>query len=61
MPALCFQCPQCGLGDYETGYPTDGAEVYCIVCEEEAGRLVRLHYWEEAEQSQARLRLADAA
>jgi len=61
MSILRFQCPECGVGDYEIGYLTDSAEVYCVVCEEEIGRLIRLHYWEEAEQPQARLRLADAA
>jgi hypothetical protein len=50
MALLRFQCPECGLGDYEVGYLTDGAEAYCIVCQEEDVRLVRLHRWEEEDQ-----------
>jgi hypothetical protein len=61
MFALCFQCPECGFGDYEVGYLTDGAEAYCIICQEEDGRIVRLQRWEEDDRAQARFRLADAA
>jgi ribosomal protein L37E len=61
MSVLRFQCPECGFGDYEVGYLTDGAEAYCVICLDEAGRRIRLHSWEEAEQPQARFRLADAA
>jgi hypothetical protein len=61
MSVLRFQCPERGLGEYEIEYLTDSAEVYCMVCEEEAGCLIRLHRWEEAEQPQARFRLADGA
>jgi hypothetical protein len=42
-----FQCRDCGLGDYETGHLVAADEVYCVVCLEEEGRLIRLHSWEE--------------
>jgi len=61
MAVLRFQCPECGLGDFEVGHLTDDREVYCVVCAEEAGGLITLQCWEEAEQPQARFRLADAA
>jgi hypothetical protein len=61
VPVLRFQCPDCGLGDYEVGQLTHDTEVYCIVCHEENGRIVRLQRWEEAETAHARFRLADAA
>jgi hypothetical protein len=35
-------------------------EVYCIVCMDEQGRLIRVHCWEEGEGAQALLRLAAA-
>ena len=50
ITVLHFQCPECGLGDYEVGYLTDGADAYCIICQEEDDRLVRLHRWEEDDQ-----------
>jgi hypothetical protein len=62
MRILRFQCPDCGFGDHEIGHITAEAEVYCVVCIEEEGRLVRVHRWEEeGEEAYARLRLADAA
>jgi hypothetical protein len=61
MVLLRFQCPECSFGDYEVGYLTDGADSYCIICQEEDGRLIRLQRWEEADGTQARFRLADAA
>jgi hypothetical protein len=61
MSVLRFQRPECGFGDYEVGYLTDGAEAYCIICQEEDGRIVRLQRWEEDDRAQARFRLADAA
>ena len=47
MRLFRFQCPDCGLGDYETGHLVAADEVYCVVCLEEEGRLIRLHRWEE--------------
>ena len=54
MAMLRFQCPECGLGDFEIG-PMPVTEIHCVVCLEEDGRLIRLHCWEE-EPAQARLR-----
>jgi hypothetical protein len=51
---LRFQCPECGMGDFEIG-PMPEAEIHCVVCLEEQGRLIRLHCWED-EPAQARLR-----
>jgi hypothetical protein len=61
MSVSRVQCPECGFGDYEVGYLTDGAEAYCIICQEEDGRTVRLHRRDDDETVQARFRLADAA
>ncbi len=44
---LRFQCPECGLGDHEVRHLIAEIEIYCIVCLEEDGRLIRLHRWEE--------------
>ena len=55
-----FQCTGCGLGDYEVGHLTSEAEIYCVVCLEEEGRLIRLQRWEEEKPVHARLRLAAA-
>ena len=52
-----FQCPECGFGDYEVAHLIAEAEIYCVVCLEEDGRLIGLERWdEEAEAAQARLR-----
>ena len=42
-----FQCPECGLGDHEVGHLIAEIEIYCVICLEEDGRLIRLHRWEE--------------
>jgi hypothetical protein len=31
-------------------------EIYCVVCLEEEGRLVSIHFWDEDETDQARFR-----
>ena len=49
---LRFQCPECGMGDYEVGHLV-ADPAYCIVCLDEHGRLIRLECWQEP---QARLR-----
>jgi hypothetical protein len=54
MAMLRFQCPECGLGDFEIG-PMSVTEIHCVVCLEEDGRLIRLDCWEE-ETDHARLR-----
>ena len=51
-----FQCPKCGFGDYEVGHLVTEADVYCVVCLEEQGRLIRVECWEEGEGVHARLR-----
>ena len=37
-----FQCPECGFGDHEVGHLIAEIEIYCVVCLEEDGRLIRL-------------------
>jgi hypothetical protein len=49
MARLRFQCPECSLGEYEIGHLTDDAEIYCVFCFEEVGRLIRLQRWETEE------------
>jgi hypothetical protein len=61
MLVQCFQCTECGFGEYEVGHLTSESEIHCVVCLEEAGRLIHLVQWEEGEKpGQARLRLAAA-
>ena len=47
MRLFRFQCPDCGLGDYETGHLVAADEIYCVVCLEEDGRLIGLECWDE--------------
>ncbi len=54
-----FHCAECGFGDHEVGHLVGPDELYCLVCLEEEGRLVRLERWEETDQ--ARLRVDFAA
>jgi hypothetical protein len=35
---LRFQCPECGLSDYEVGHLFAEDEVYCVACLVEEGR-----------------------
>jgi hypothetical protein len=42
------------MGDFEIG-PMPEAEIHCVVCLDEQGRLIRLACWEE-ETDHARLR-----
>jgi hypothetical protein len=42
------------MGDFEIG-PMPEAEIHCVVCLDEQGRLIRLDCWEE-ETDHARLR-----
>ena len=60
MAILRFECPECGLGDYEVGDLTSEGDVYCVVCIEEARRFIRLKRWDQEETAQALLRLAAA-
>lgn len=47
MTLLRFHCSECGFGGYEVEHLTSEAEVHCVVCSEEEGRLIRLQRWEE--------------
>jgi len=49
-----FQCPECGMGEYEVGHLVAEPGEYCVVCLDECGRLIRLECWPDI--SQARLR-----
>ena len=53
-----FHCPECGFGHSELGRLGRDHDIYCIVCEHEHGRLVRLDRWliEDADAAHARLR-----
>jgi hypothetical protein len=37
-----FQCPECGMGDFELGCLADDQQLFCEACPEEDGRLIRL-------------------
>ena len=39
-----YQCPECGIGDGETGYHAQTHALYCEVCLED-DRHVRLRRW----------------
>ena len=56
MATLLFQCPECGFGHHEVGHLVGEAEIHCIVCLEEHGRLITVHCWEAEPDDQARLR-----
>ncbi len=57
-----FQCPECGIGDFELGYLAGDQDLHCDVCLEEQGRLVSLHRWLPVEYPDyARLRVGLAA
>ena len=51
---------ECGFGDHEVGHLVTPDEIYCVVCLEEDGRLVRLERWEETDQARLRVALAAA-
>lgn len=40
-----FQCPECGMGDFELGYLANGHQFFCEVCVEEGRGLIRLERW----------------
>jgi hypothetical protein len=44
-----FHCPECGFGDAEHGHLLTAHEIYCLICQEEHRRQVRLHRWEAVE------------
>ena len=43
MLMMRFQCPECGMGDYEVGHLVAEPVEYCDDCLNEQGRLSRLH------------------
>ena len=47
MATLLFQCQECGFGHHEVGHLVGETEIHCIVCQEEHGRLIRVHCWED--------------
>ncbi len=59
-PYWHFQCPECGLGDHEVGHLIAPDDLYCVVCLEEEGRLVRLERWEETDQARLPVALVAA-
>jgi hypothetical protein len=40
-----FQCPECGMGDFELGHLAEDQKLFCEVCLEEEGRLILLERW----------------
>lgn len=44
VPLWRYQCPQCGLGDGESGQLAADHAIYCEVCVED-GSYVRLARW----------------
>ena len=47
-----FHCPECGFGDGEHGHLLSAHELYCLICQDESTRLVRLHRWEAVENKE---------
>jgi late competence protein required for DNA uptake (superfamily II DNA/RNA helicase) len=47
-----YQCPDCGVGDGETGQQVQTHAIYCEVCLED-GRHVRLRRWQVDQDSGA--------
>ena len=58
-----FQCPECGMGDFEVGHLAVDHQFFCEVCVEEGRGLIRLERWpaEEEALSYARFRPGLAA
>lgn len=48
-----FQCPDCGLGDFELGHLAEDQELFCEVCLEEESRLILLERWPAEEETPA--------
>ena len=44
VPLWHYQCPECGIGDQETGHLHPADALYCEVCLEDQ-RQVRLKRW----------------
>jgi predicted RNA-binding Zn-ribbon protein involved in translation (DUF1610 family) len=48
-----FQCPECGMGDFELRHLADDQQLFCEPCLEEEGCLIRLQRWPIEEQTPA--------
>lgn len=46
VPLWRYHCPQCGMGDNESGHLAADHAIYCEVCVED-GSYVRLARWPE--------------
>ncbi len=55
-----FHCPECGLGNHELARLAQDHEIFCEVCEHEAGQVVKLERWlaNSPAEDHARLRVA---
>jgi len=40
-----FHCPECGFGSVELRDLAADHELYCEICHEDEGRIIRLHRW----------------
>ena len=52
-----FQCPECGMGDFELGELADDQTLVCEVCLEEGRGAVRLERWPAADPMPATARV----
>jgi hypothetical protein len=52
-----FQCPECGMGDFELGRLADDQELICEVCLEDGRGQIRLERWPAEENAPAYARL----
>jgi hypothetical protein len=48
-----FHCPECGTGEFELGCLADDQQLFCEICLEEEGRLIRLQRWPADEEAPA--------
>jgi hypothetical protein len=48
-----FQCLECGIGDFELGCLADDQQLFCEICLEGEGRLIRLERWPADEEAPA--------
>ena len=48
-----FQCPECGMGDFELGYLADDHQLFCEVCIEGRSWLIRFQRWPAEEETPA--------
>ncbi|HYZ25080.1 MAG TPA: hypothetical protein VE690_23305, partial [Rhodopila sp.] len=56
-----FRCPECGFGHRELGHLLPDEEIYCVVCEDETRRHVKLLRWLTEEAADPTTRGADPA